>query len=91
MKHAAGKGLKDTVMTEVSAPVPPPHHLMVHRLVSLIRSGTEIAGIEITGIHIEGVATEGFKQRRVRCGTKKETCRHRARRVTQSECCEADN
>ena len=53
MKHVLRRGLKDIVVGEVPDPVPPPHHVLIHPLCSLISSGTETASI-----HQEGVLKE---------------------------------
>src|ERR1035438_4813626 len=53
MKHVLRKGLKDIVVSEIPDPVPPPHHVLIHPLYSLISSGTETASI-----HQEGVLKE---------------------------------
>lgn len=45
MKQVIRKGLKEIIVDDVPEPIPPPHHVIVRPLCSLISSGTETASI----------------------------------------------
>ena len=45
MKQVIRRGLKEIIVDEVPDPIPPPHHVIVQPVCSLISSGTETASI----------------------------------------------
>src|SRR5579871_6470089 len=50
MKQVLRRGIKDIVVDEVPDPLPPPHHVLIRPLYSLISSGTETASIHQEGL-----------------------------------------